>query len=160
MRRLLFLICVVGIACASLAETNKASWANLSSLQAGQKIQVIDMSSKKHSGTFVNVSDAAISFQEVAGERTIQKQDVRSVKLMENKHRWRNSLIGAAVGGGAGAGIGAASFHPCSGSQSFCIDPDNKAIRAGVGAVIGLAVGATVGALLPSHQMIYSINSH
>jgi hypothetical protein len=28
-------------------------WANLSGLQAGQKIQIVDMNSKKHSGTFV-----------------------------------------------------------------------------------------------------------
>ncbi|MGB6384926.1 MAG: hypothetical protein WBD25_06950 [Terriglobales bacterium] len=160
MRKLLFLICVFGTVQSLWAQTNKASWANLSALQAGQKIQVSDMNSQKHSGTFVNVSETVITLQATAGEQTVQRQDVRSVKLMENKHRMRNTLLGAAVGGGAGAGIGAASFHPCSPSQSFCIDPDGRAIRAGIGAVIGVAGGAVVGALLPSHTMIYNVNSH
>jgi len=159
MRKGLLLICVLGLPCVSWAQTNRASWANLGGLQAGQKIQIVDMNSKKHSGTFVNVSDTAISYQEAAGERTIQKQDVRSVKLMENKHRLRNTLIGGAVGAGAGAGIGAATDHSCS-SQGLCIHPIGKGGAAGIGAVVGFVGGAVVGVLLPSHQIIYSVNSH
>jgi hypothetical protein len=159
MRKSLFLICVFGLSCASWGQTDRASWANLSALQARQKIQIVDMNSKKHSGTFVSVSDTAVSYQEAAGEQTIQKQDVRSVKLMENKHRLRNTLIGGAVGAGAGAGIGAAADHPCS-SQGFCIDPIGRGGAAGIGAVVGLVGGAVVGALLPSHKMIYSVTLH
>jgi hypothetical protein len=118
MRKILFLICVLGIPCASWSQTNQASWANLSTLRAGQKIQVVEMNSKKHSGTFVNVSDTAIWYKEAAGEQAIQRHDVRSVKLMENKHRLRNTLIGGAVGAGAGAGIGAAwQGHLCRGRR-------------------------------------------
>jgi len=106
MRRIAFLICVLGISCASGAQAAQPSWANLGALHAGQKIQVVGMNSKKHTGTFVSVSDAAIAYEETAGEQTIQKQDVRSVTLMENKYRLRNTLIGSAVGAGAGAGVG------------------------------------------------------
>ena len=167
MRKTLLLLCVLGTTVASGAQTDQASWANLSALQAGQKIQVVDMNSKKHSGTFVNVSDTAISYQETGGEQTIQKQDVRSVKLMESKYRVRNTLVGLGVGGGVGAGvgagIGAATFHSCS-SQSFCIQPVGKGGSAGIAAVIGFAggaaVGAVVGALLPSHSTIYRVTSH
>ncbi|MGD0507579.1 MAG: hypothetical protein ABSA27_07275 [Terriglobales bacterium] len=166
-RRLSFLICVLGLPCASWAQTDQASWANLSALRAGQKIQVVEMNSKKHSGSFVNVSDTEISYQDTAGEQTIQKQEVRSVKLMENKHRVRNTLAGMGVGGGVGAGVGAgieaATFHSCS-SQSFCIQPVGKGgsvgIAAAIGFVGGAAVGAVVGALLPSHHTIYRANSH
>ncbi len=167
MRELLFLICVLGMPCASWAQTDRASWANLSALQAGQKIQVVDMNSKKHSGTFVNVSDTAISYQETEDEQTIQKQDVRSVKLVGNKHRVRKALVGIGVGGGVGAGvgagIGAATFHSCS-SQSFCIQPVGKGGQTGIAAVFGFAggaaVGAVVGALLPSHSTIYRVSTH
>ncbi len=117
MRRILFLICILGLTSALRAQTNQ-EWANLSALNAGWKTQIIEMNSKKHSETFVSFSDAAISWQGTTGEQTVQKQDVRSVKLLENKHRRRNTLIGAAVGGGVGAGvgagIGAATFHSSS----------------------------------------------
>lgn len=152
MRKVLFLICVLGLSCGSWAQTTRDSWTNLSALQAGQKIQIIDLSSKKHSGTFVSVSDTAISYQEAGSAQTIAKQDVRSVRLAKNKHRLRNTFIGAAVGGGAGAGIGAAAWE----NHGFF---GSKGVGAGVGAVIGLAGGAIVGALLPSHQTIYSVNS-
>jgi len=167
MRKLLFLICVLGLPCALWARTDQASWANLSVLEAGQKIQLVDTNAKKHSGTFVHVTDTAISYQETEGEQTIQKQDLRSVKVMENKHRVRNTLIGmglgGAVGAGVGAGIGAATFHPCS-SQSFCIQPAGKGGQTGIAAAFGFAggavVGAVVGALSPSHSTIYRVNSH
>jgi hypothetical protein len=152
MRKILFLICVLGIPCASWSQTNEASWANLSNLRARQKIQIVEMNSKKHSGTFVNVSDTAIWYKEAAGEQAIQRQDVRSVKLMENKHRLRNTLIGGAVGAGAGAGIGAASH----GNDGFF----GRGTYAAVGAGIGFVGGVVVGALFPSHNTIYRVNSH
>ena len=140
---------------------------NLSALVMGQKIQIVDMNSKKHSGTFVQVSDTAISYQETAGEQTIEKHDVRSVKLMTNKHRLRNTLIGMGIGGGVGAGvgagIGAATFHSCS-SQSFCIQPVGQGGQTGIAAAFGFAggaaVGAVVGALSPSHSTIYRVKTH
>lgn len=160
MLKILFLISVVGIAHASWAQTDESSWANLSALQPGQKIQIVDMKSKKHSGTFVSHSNSEISYRDTAGEQTLQKPDVRIVKLMANKHRLRNAIIGGAVGAGAGAGIGAATFHPCSASQTLCIQPVGRGGIAGIGAVVGLATGAVVGALLPSHKVIYRADSH
>ena len=124
-----------------------AQWENLNTLQAGQKIQVLQ-TSKKDSGTFLSVSDKEISLQGKSGTQSIHRQDVRSVKLMENKHRLRNTLIGAAVGAGAGAGISAAAWEP----RGFA---GGRGTGAAVGAVIGVAGGAVVGALWPSHETIY-----
>ncbi len=124
-----------------------AQWQNLNTLQAGQKIQVVQ-TSKKDSGTFLSVSDREISLQEKSGVQTIQRQDVRSVKLMANKHRLRNALIGAAVGGGAGAGISAAAWEP----RGYA---GGRGTGAAIGAVIGAAGGAVVGALWPGHETIY-----
>ena len=121
MRRVFLLLFVLGVSCAAFAQTDRASWANLSGLRPGQKIQVVGRTSKKHSGSFLSISDTAISYRETTGEQSIPKQDVLSVKLMENKHRLRNTLIGAGVGAGVGAGIGAALHKGCS-SQSFCLD--------------------------------------
>ena len=159
MRAISFLICVLGLSCASLAQTNQAFWANLNTLRPGQKIQIVDATSKKHSGTLLNISGTAISFKDLAGEQTLQKEDIRSVKLMENNHRLRNTLIVGGVGAGVGAGIGAATHKSCS-SQSFCFDIGGKAIPAAIGAVAGGLGGAVIGALLPVHSTIYSVNSH
>jgi hypothetical protein len=156
MRKLLFLICVLGISCAARAESKPTSWGNLNTLQADEKIQVVEMNSKKVSGRFSSVSDAAISLQEKAGPQTIQRQEVHSVKLMKHQHRLRNTLIGAAVGAGAGAGIGTVGHH-----QGSLQNPNGTLIKpaqgAEIGAVIGLVGGAVVGALVPSHKTIYLV---
>jgi hypothetical protein len=158
MRTLWLLICVLGIACASWAKTDQASWGNLAALQVGQKIQIVEINSKKHSGTFVNVSDGAILYKDSGGEQTIQKQDVRSVKLMKNKHRLLNTLVLGGVGAGVGAGIGAATYHPCPPSQGFCLDIGGRELPTAIGGGIGFVGGAVVGALLPSHTTIYRVN--
>jgi hypothetical protein len=159
MRKIFLLLFVLGLSCAAFAQTDRASWANLSGLRPGQKIQVVGMASKKHSGNFVSISETAISYRETTGEQSIPKQDVLSVKLMENRHRLRNTLIVAGVGAGVGAGIGAALHKPCS-SQSFCLDIGGAALPAGIGAVLGGVGGAVVGILLPSHSTIYQVSSH
>jgi hypothetical protein len=105
MRKFWILVCVLGMPCVASAQ-----WENLNTLQAGQRIQVVEVNSKKDSGTFLGISDKTISLQGKSGEQTIQRQDVRSVKFMENKHRLRNTLIGATVGAGAGAGISVGMF--------------------------------------------------
>src|ERR1019366_7410972 len=161
MRKLLFLICVLGMPCASWAQSNQASWENLNMLQAGEKIQVVEMNSKNVSGTFLNVSDAAISLQEKADQQTIQRQDVQSVKLRKHQNRSRNTLIAAAVGAGVGAGISAATFHPCR--LPLCFDfGRGGAAAAGAlsGLVVGLVGGAVVGVLVPSHKTIYLVKAH
>ena len=124
----------------------------------GQRIQVVETNSKKHSGTFVSFSETAITYQEAAGEQTIPKLNVRRVKLMENKHRLRNALIGGAVGAGLGAGIAAATYQPCS-APSVCLPSIGRAGYAGIGLAIGLPVGAVVGVFLPSHRTVYSVKS-
>jgi hypothetical protein len=159
MRKIFLLLFVLGLSCAAFAQTDRASWANLSGLQPGQRIQVVGMTSKKTSGNFVSVSDTAISYRETNAQQSIPKQDVLSVKLMEHKHRLRNTLIVAGVGAGVGAGIGAALHKSCS-SQSFCLDIGGAALPAGIGAVLGSMGGAVVGVLLPSHSTIYQVSSH
>jgi hypothetical protein len=159
----LALICVLGISCTSWAKTDQTSWANLTSLQAGEKIQVVDMGSKKHAGIVVSVSDTAITYRDNADEQTLQKQDVRSVKLMRNKHRLRNTFIVGGVGAGVGAAIGAGVFNKScvpdnSLAYSFC---EGFRTTRGEGSAligaIGLVGGAVVGALLPSHETIYRV---
>jgi hypothetical protein len=152
-RSILFLIFLSAIPCALLAQANQATWSDLSALRPGQRIEVADTSSKKYSGTFLNVSDTAISTQGNASEQSILRSQVRSVRLMEGSHRWRNALIGAGIGAGAGGGITAAAWEP----YGFL---GGKATGAAVGAIIGGLGGTIVGALLPSHKTVYRASPH
>jgi hypothetical protein len=140
--------------CLSSARNNTASWDNLSALQPGQKIEVLDMNAKLHSGTFLSFFDAAISFKEAAAEQTIPKQSVRRVTLMKNKHRLRNTLAGAGIGLGAGAVIGVVVNH--NGNDPNFIPEAAPAI---LGA-LGLVIGAVVGVSAPTHETLYKVNPH
>lgn len=153
MRKSLILICVLAMSCVSWAQNSRSSWANVTSLQAGQKIQIVKMNSARHSGTFVKASDTAISYTNAAGEQTIQRPDIRTVKLSKNRHHLRNTLIGAAVGAGAGAAIVAGLWE----DRGFV---GGKGTGAAVGAALGFIVGAVVGVLVPSHSTIYSAKAH
>jgi hypothetical protein len=149
MRKLWIVVCVLAMPCAASGQSNKSAWENLSALQAGHRIEVVEINSKKVSGAFVNVTDAGISLQGQSGEQTISRQDVRVVKLMENKHRLRNAAIGAAIGAAAGAGALGGLVNSAEGGFNF------TAQGAGIGAGAGAVIGAIVGALWPSHQTVY-----
>ncbi|GGA54579.1 hypothetical protein GCM10011507_02330 [Edaphobacter acidisoli] len=126
-------------------------------MKAGQTIQVIDTASKKYSGTFVSVSDTAMTIQQTSNQQSILKQDVRSVKIVKSSQRAKHAMIGAAAGAGAGAVTGAA-LGGCSGS---CFLGSERGALAGIGAGIGAIVGAGVGAVLPSHgTTIYEASAH
>jgi len=112
------------------------------------------MNAKNHSGTFVNVSDTAITYQDVAGQQTIPKQDLLTVSLVRSKRRLQNTLIGAGVGAGAGAGVGAAVWENHGWFRG-------KGTGAAVCAGIGLIVGTITGVLSPGqNKVIYSVNAH
>jgi hypothetical protein len=149
MRKNLFLICLLGTPCASIAQSNPSSWANLSSLHAGQKIQIVETSSKKHTGTLESVSDSAISIRDSSGEASVPRQDVRTVKLMENEHQMRNLLIATGIGAGAGTGIAAAAWE----SNGYI---KGKGTGAAVGAGLGGLAGVIAGSLWHSHKTIYT----
>jgi hypothetical protein len=158
MGKLLFLICILGVSCVARAQDKSEPWGNLNTIPQGDKIQVRGMSKAKVTGRFLSVSDASISLRSEVGPQTIQRQDIRSVKLMKVKHRWVNSLVLAGAGAGVGFAIGRPFYHPCPNTQSFCLDFGD--ISGETGAVAGFLGGATVGALLPIHQTVYRINSH
>jgi hypothetical protein len=154
MRKILLLVCVLGMPCLSSARNNKASWDNLSVLQPGQNIEVLDMNAKLHSGTFLSFSDAAISFKEAAAEQTIAKERVRRVTLMKNKHRLRNTLAGAGIGLGAGALIGVVVNH--NGKDPSFLPEAAPAI---LGA-LGLVIGAVAGVSAPLYETLYKVKPH
>jgi hypothetical protein len=163
MRNLGILLCILGIPSLLSARVNAATWENLSALEPGQTIKIVGTTSKAHRGTFLSVSPTAISLEEKDGQHTIERQDVKVVELPRRGRRLRNTLIGGAVGIGAGAGIGAAVYRKCTpppGDNLFgCLD-FGRSTNAAIGAVIGLAGGLVVGAVLPTSKILYRAPAH
>jgi hypothetical protein len=150
MRKIWFLICVLAATYTSWAQSGPASWQNLNSLHEGERIQVLEQNSRKVSGTFLNVSEAAISVQDQAGSQALRRQDIVRVRLMKNKHRLRNAFIGAGIGAGLGAALGGAT------NNGFV---NRGVFAAGVAASFSVP-GAVIGALVPDHSTIYNVGSH
>jgi hypothetical protein len=151
MRKLVLLMLVLGICWVAGAQSNVALWTNLNGLQAGQKIQIVELTGLEHVGTFVSVNDTAIAYRDAKGESTVQRANVRKVKLTKGTHRLRNTLIGTAIGAGAGGGITAAAWE----DHGFL---GGKGAGAAVGAVIGGLSGTIIAAFLPSHQTVYKVS--
>jgi hypothetical protein len=162
MRSIMMAVLVLMLPYLSAAQASASSWANLRLLRSGQKIQVLQINARKVSGVFLSVSDSGITLEVKTGEQTIERRDVRIVRLMKNKHRLRNTLIGAGIGAGVGAGTGAASYRqkcaPDSMGVAICGQPFfSKGLDAAFGAAVGLVGGAAVGALWPTSQVIYYV---
>ena len=138
----LILVFFLGLPAALGAQTQQGSWSNLNRLKAGQGIEVIESSMKRHAGKFVTVTDELLTLKENGSDVSVKREDVARVSTSSGPKRGEHALIGLVVGGLIGAGIGAAS-----GSL--------RGIAALVGVVIGAPSGAVVGAVLPAHTTIY-----
>ncbi len=141
-RPILILVFFLGLPAALGAQTQQGSWSNLNRLKAGQGIEVIESSMKRHAGKFVTVTDELLTLKENGSDVSVKREDVARVSTSSGPKRGEHALIGLVVGGVVGAGIGAAS-----GSL--------RGIGALVGVVIGAPSGAVVGAVLPAHTTVY-----
>ena len=141
-RPILILVFFLGLPAALGAQTQQGSWSNLNRLKAGQGIEVIESSMKRHAGKFVTVTDELLTLKENGSDVSVKREDVARVSTSSGPKRGEHALIGLVVGGVIGAGIGAAS-----GSL--------RGIAALVGVVIGAPSGAVVGAVLPAHTTVY-----
>jgi hypothetical protein len=143
-------VCLLGIPGALAGQTPKSSWSHLNGLKAGQGIEVIESSMKRHAGEFVNVSDEVLTLQEKGSDVSVKRENVVRVSTASGARRGEHAVIGLVVGAAGGAGIGAAAG---SGSKGWV------GLSEGVGALVGIAIGATsgaiVGAVIPAHTTIY-----
>ena len=132
----------------------KQSWDNLNRLQAGQKIEVVQMDLKSLKGRFLGFSEEAISVRVKKDEVAVARADVLRVSLRGKPKRGVNALIGTGLGALLGAIVSAAV---CAGGSSCGGEPG---FVAGVGAIIGAGAGAGMGAavpLIPSYSTIYRV---
>jgi hypothetical protein len=155
MRKTALACFLILIPCSLRAQDKKGDWKALYSLRSGEKIELVETGMKKHVGTFSTVTDEAIQLREGSNDVGIRRENVARVTLLAKSHRFRNAVILGAVGGGVGAGIGAAASRCSNSNTSFNLCGIGRGAEVAIGAVVGLAGGAGIGAAIPSHPTIY-----
>jgi hypothetical protein len=150
MRKYMVVLLLFGIPATLVAQTPHESWSNLNSLRAGQGIEVIESSMKRHAGEFISVTDGLLTFKESGSDLSVKREDVARVSTSSRPKRVQHALIGLVVGAAIGAGVGAAS-----GSNTGFLGGSSRGITALVGIVIGAPSGAIVGTVLPAHTTVY-----
>jgi hypothetical protein len=131
---------------ASDTQNSKGNWDNLRQLRPGQKIEVVDSSMKTLKGTFVSVSDEAISLQAGKNEQSVERAKVVRVSVRDTSHRTRNMLLGSGILGGIALAATAAPLMSSSNEGTSC-----GWCAAAIGA--GFGGGAALGALPGYHTI-------
>lgn len=125
------------------AQTADANWTRLNTLQLGAKIEVETTAGKRIKARFRSVSSALLTVSK--DKRTIEfsRNEIKNIYRLERGGAGRGAVVGAAIGGGAGAAIGIIGIAAQDG------DDDGASIIAGLFfAGVGAGVGALTGALI------------
>jgi len=89
-----------------------SSWEDLQSLTSGQEIRVVMNNVKAYQGEFESFSDGGVTLRQRAREQTLARQDILRVsQRIGQDHGVRNTLVGMAVGAGAGLATGLTANH-------------------------------------------------
>ncbi|HXR97096.1 MAG TPA: hypothetical protein VN709_04555 [Terriglobales bacterium] len=144
LRRICFLL-TFGLSLSTFAQTS-GSWTELRQLHGATAVKVATRTSGSVHGNFISASESALILRVGDGERTLARADIVSASVRQSGHRARNTLIGA----GAGIGVGLLYCGAAGNSILGCRDttPRSKGWLVSMG-FFG-AIGAILGALLPS----------
>ena len=138
------------------------TWDSLATLRPGDQVRVSLAGHKAVNGSFQSWTAEQVGVSDVSYKR----QEVTKIQRYRSRgwSRGKKAAVGALIGLGAGAAIGAAGSR-CTSSPSkgqlapnFCAYPLARGASIGIGAALGGLVGAGVGAALPTHkkELIYA----
>ncbi len=132
---ILLLLVVPGV---SLAKSAQNNWDDLKQLRPGQKIEVLDLKMKTLKGTFISVTDEAISLQVGKREESVARAKVVRVSVRDNSHRARNMLLASGILGGIAVAATAVPLM-AGGNEGNSCPACAAAIAAGFGGGAALA---------------------
>ena len=127
-----------------MAQTALSDWSRLNSVASGSKLSVKLKDGKTVKGSLRSVSDTGLSLTVNKTERELRRNEILTVHEITPKSVKKTTLIGLAVGAGAGAAVGIAG--DASNNDDGFEKLDNT-IAAGV-TVLGAGVGALTGFLI------------
>ena len=126
------------------AQGNLNDWSRLTALASGSKVSVKLKDGKTVDGKVTSVSDSALSLTVKNRAVDLKRDEVLSVQQLVKKSATKSTLIGLAVGTGAGGLIG--GIADASNNDGGFEKIDNAA--AGAVTVIGAVAGTVTGFLI------------
>ena len=146
-RALLVLLLISGF---DFAQSPQHNWDNLKELRPGQKIQVVDSTMKTLNGSFVSVSDEALSLVVGKSQESVPRANVVRISVRDTSHRARNILLASGIVGGIALIPSAIILEQQSNEGNSC--------GACVAAIVaGFGGGAAAGAI-PGSRTVYRAN--
>jgi hypothetical protein len=137
------------------AQSATTTWSGVTSLQPGQKVSIELKNGKKVKGKFGSASETSITISRGKNTEDVTRADIRKVFRENGGSVGKSTLVGAGIGGGAGAILGV-STGGCDNSGWFCITRGQAAAVVGImGATVGALTGLVVGLLRKNRTLIY-----
>jgi small nuclear ribonucleoprotein (snRNP)-like protein len=118
-------------------------WRAVSTRQPGEALLIKLRNGSTLKGTLKSASNDSLVLDTKKKEVRLEREEIASVAVVNKKSAAKATLLGVAIGGGAGAGIGAATVGKCTG---LCPISDGQARALGA-AIVGTA-GAIGGGLI------------
>jgi len=116
-------------------------WSGLKTVTVGSKLVTKLRNGKTVEGKLTGVSDTALSLTVKGKPTDLNRDDIQSVYQTNRKSAKKATLIGMAVGGGAGAAIGAAGSNNDAFVSHSAVTAGFAILGAGAGAVAGYFIG-------------------
>lgn len=130
-------------------------WATLMTLHPGEQLYVTLTDGKKVEGKLISISETTLALS--GGNKTTDLNSVDILRIYRKAGRSfkKPVLIGALVGGAAGSVVGIAAGS-CKPHDFLCFDRSiTIPVGAGVGTIVGILTGVTIGVFHHRKALIY-----
>lgn len=137
-KALTFVLILLTASAPALAQSASGSWDAVKGVYTDTKLEVRLTDGETLRGKMLDANDAVLALSQDGRRVEVPRERVQRVYAEGKRSVKRTTLIGAAVGGGGGLGIGFAAFRSGDMTRGIITGP----------AIVGAGIGAGVGALL------------
>jgi hypothetical protein len=134
------------------ASLRGTDWRVLESMPRGQELIIQPITGRNIRGKLQSASDSTLELSVNGSRVSVGIADVLRVYRLKGHHIVKGILIGAAVGTGSGAAIGAATYKKSWFDFGRGFD---AAVGGAIGLVIGTLTGLTLGAFSHRKELLY-----
>lgn len=137
-------------------EEPNQGWAVLKAVQPGETLHVKLKDGKRIKGMLNSVSETRLIVTDEDQTTGFDRGDILEIRLSRGRSLKKPILTGAAIGAGAGIGLGGIAAASDNDGQWFDVKAsDAVPIGAAVGAIVGTIIGLTIGLFPRRGDLIY-----